>query len=120
MITVRAGDGDYEEVSARITITVNPAGTGLTKVKNVSGRKMSVKWKKNSRVSGYQIQYAVNRKFSGAKSKNFSGSSKTGATIKGLKKKKTYYVRIRTYKTVAGVRYYSSWSKAQKKVKISK
>ncbi len=120
VITVRAGDGDYEEVSARITITVNPAGTGLTKVKNVSGRKMSVKWKKNSRVSGYQIQYAVNRKFSGAKSKNISGSSKTGATIKGLKKKKTYYVRIRTYKTVAGVRYYSSWSKAQKKVKISK
>lgn len=120
VVTVRAENGDYKEASADITITVNPAGTRLSKVKNVSGRKVSVKWKKNSQVSGYQIQYAMNRKFSGAKSKTISGGSKTGTTLKGFKKKKTYYVRIRTYKVSAGVRYYSAWSTAQNKVKISR
>lgn len=119
VITCKAGNQDYKDCSARITITVNPAGSKLSQAKNLSGRKLSVKWKKNSKVSGYQIQYAVNSKFSSAKMKKISGASKTTATIKGLKKGKTYYVRIRTYKTVSKTPYYSAWSTA-KKVKISK
>ncbi len=118
-ITCKAGNQDYKDCSAKITITVNPAGSKLSQAKNLSGRKLSVKWKKNSKVSGYQIQYAVNRKFSGAKLQKVSGASKTKATIKGLKKGKTYYVRIRTYKTVSKSPYYSAWSTA-KKVKIVK
>lgn len=118
-ITCKAGNQDYKDCSAKITITVNPAGSKLSQAKNLSGRKLSVKWKKNSKVSGYQIQYAVNRKFSGAKSQKISGASKTKTTIKGLKKKKTYYVRIRTYKTVSKSPYYSAWS-AAKKVEITK
>lgn len=118
-ITATAGNNDYKDASTKITITVNPAGCKLSQAKNLSGRKLSVKWKKNSKVSGYQIQYATNSKFTGAKIKKVSGASKTTLTIKGLKKKKTYYVRIRTYKTVSGTPYYSAWS-STKKVKISK
>ncbi|MCD7715739.1 MAG: hypothetical protein LUI39_04720 [Lachnospiraceae bacterium] len=48
-----------------------------------------------------------------------SGASKVSKTLSGLKKGKTYYVRIRTYKKVNGNTYYSAWS-SKKTVKIKK
>lgn len=119
VITATAGNSDYKNSSTKITITVNPAGVKLSQAKNLSGRKLSLKWKKNAKASGYQIQYATNRKFTGAKIKKVSGAAKTKLTIKGLKKKKTYYIRIRTYKTVSRTPYYSEWSSARK-IKITK
>ncbi len=120
-ITVTASEtGNFLKTEKKITITVNPSGTKLSKVKNVSGKKAEVKWKKTTDVTGYQIQYATDKNFrKGAKIVTVKGKSKTSGTIKKLKKKKTYYVRVRTYKTVSGVKYYSAWSKAQK-VKIIK
>lgn len=96
---------------------VNPKGATLSKL--VKGKKkITVKWKKQaakmstSRITGYQIQLATNKKFTKNKKlvtvKGYKSASKT---IKKLKKKKTYYVRIRTYKTVSGKKYYSAWSK---------
>ncbi|MCD8148552.1 MAG: hypothetical protein LUE92_03095 [Clostridiales bacterium] len=67
-----------------------------------------------------KVQYATNSDFSSGKTtKTYSGASTVKKTISGLKKGKTYYVRIRTYKTVSGTKYYSAWS-SSKKVKISK
>ena len=119
VITITAGNGDYVTVSKKVTLTVNPSKPVLSSVKNTSGRKLSVKWKKSSQGTAYQIQYAVKSNFSGAKSKFVSGASRTSKTLTGLKKNKTYYVRIRTYKTVSKVKYYSSWSTV-KKTKIKK
>ncbi len=48
-----------------------------------------------------------------------SSASTVSKTISSLTKGKTYYVRIRTYKTVSGTKYYSAWS-STKSVKISK
>ena len=99
-------------------VTVN--GTTLSSVKNTKTRKMTVKWKKNKAVNGYQIQYSTNKKFtSGSKTVTVNKNSTVSKTVKKLKKGKKYYVRIRTYKTVNGKKYYSSWSKA-KSVKIKK
>ncbi|MCC8107038.1 MAG: hypothetical protein LIO99_13740 [Clostridiales bacterium] len=56
---------------------------------------------------------------SGNKTKKVSGASKTSVKLSGLKKGKTYYVRIRTYKKVNGKTYYSAWS-SKKTVKIKK
>ena len=70
-----------------------------------------------TRITGYQIQLATNSKFTkGKKSVTVSGYSKVSKKVTGLKAKKTYYVRIRTYKTVSGTKYYSKWS-AKKSVK---
>ena len=78
----------------------------------------TVTWKKNKKqTTGYQIQFALKRNFKGAKIRTYEGVTK--ATVLKLKAKKTYYVRIRTYKTVNGVRIYSDWSKA-KSVKAKK
>ena len=84
-------------------------------VKSSKKKTLTIRWKKAKNISGYQIQYATNKKFKKAKKKTVKS---TFVTLKKLKKKKTYYVRIRTYKKL-GNTYYSGWSSA-KKVKINK
>ena len=100
--------------------TVSVKTTKLKSAKNAKGKKIVVKWKKNTAGNGYQIQYSTSKKFAkGNKTKTISKNKTTSYTIKKLKKKKTYYVRIRTYKKVSGKTYYSEWSSV-KKVKIKK
>ena len=100
--------------------TVSVKTTKLKSVKNAKGKKMTIKWEKNTAGNGYQIQYSTSKKFAkGNKTKTISKNKTTSYTIKKLKKKKTYYVRIRTYKKVSGKTYYSGWSSV-KKVKIKK
>ncbi|MCD7883677.1 MAG: fibronectin type III domain-containing protein, partial [Lachnospiraceae bacterium] len=100
--------------------TVRLTSVTLSSVKNSSSKKATVKWNKTTKVSGYQIQYSTSKTFtSGNKTTKVSGASKTSVKLSGLKKGKTYYVRIRTYKTVNGKAYYSAWS-SKKTVKIAK
>ncbi|MCD8015787.1 MAG: Ig-like domain-containing protein [Lachnospiraceae bacterium] len=94
-------------------------GTKLSSVKKASSTKITVKWKKASKASGYQIQYSTSKTFaSGNKTKKVSGGSKKSVSISGLKSGTTYYVRIRAYKKVSGKTYYSAWS-TKKSVKTS-
>ena len=100
--------------------TVRMTAVSLSSVKNSSSKKMTVKWAKNSKATGYQIQYSTSSSFaSGNKTVTVSGASSTSKVISSLTKSKTYYVRIRAYKTVSGTKYYSAWS-SKKSVKISK
>ncbi|MCD8151110.1 MAG: leucine-rich repeat protein [Clostridiales bacterium] len=100
--------------------TVRLTGTTISSLKNSASKKMTVKWSKKSGITGYQIQYSTSSSFSsGNKTVTVSGASSTSKVISSLTKKKTYYVRVRTYKTVSGTKYYSAWS-STKKVKISK
>ena len=90
-----------------------------TSVKSVAGgkKKITVKWKKQTtQTTGYQIQYATKSNFKGAKSALINKNKTTSKTFSKLKAKTTYYVRVRTYKTVSGTKYYSTWS-AKKTVK---
>ncbi len=93
----------------------------LSSVKNLSGKKLQVNWKKNSKVTGYQIQYSTSKSFASSKTKQTTVKTKSTVKkiIKSLTKGKTYYVRIRAYKTVDGKKYYGTWS-ATKTVKIKK
>ena len=96
-----------------LTYTIKPAGTAIKSL--ISGKKkITVKWKKQAtQTSGYQIQYSTSSKFTASTSKTVTIKSKNtiAKTISSLKAKKKYYVRIRTYKTVSGKKYYSGWSK---------
>ena len=78
--------------------------------------KVKVTWKKTAGVVGYQVQYSLNKKMKAAKKKN---CKTVGVTIKKLKKKKTYYIRVRAYKMNGKKKVYGKWSKV-KKVKIKK
>ena len=84
--------------------------------KNIKKGKIKATWKKLTNVSGYQIQYAPNKKFKKAKRKTVKSTS---VTIKKLKKKKTYFVRVRAYKLADGKKVYGKWSSV-KKVKVKK
>lgn len=100
--------------------TIKPQGTTLKKL-SAGEEQFKAKWNKNTdQTSGYQIQYATNSKFTKNSSKEFiEDNKKTSQKFKDLKAKKKYYVRIRTYKTVNGKRFYSSWSES-KTVKTKK
>ena len=75
---------------------------------------MKINWKKSKGADGYQVKY----KAKGGKWINESVSSpKKSIKLKGLKSKKSYQVKIRSFKKVSGQNFYSKWSKA-KTVKV--
>lgn len=95
------------------TETVKPKKTSIKKLSK-GKKKFTVTWAKVSGVKGYQIQYSTDKKFKkNNKSVTVTKQKTTKATVKNLKSKKKYYVRVRTYKTVNGKKIYSSWSKVK-------
>ena len=98
------------------TEQVNVATPKSTNIKkNKAAKKaVSVEWKKVGGVKGYQVQVATDKKFKkNKKTVNIKKQKTTKTTVKKLKAKKKYYVRIRTYKIVNGKKVYSSWSKVK-------
>lgn len=94
-----------------------PGKPTIKKLENKKGKKLTVKLsKKVSGATGYQIAYATKSSMKGQKTKTFKGTS---ITIKSLKKKKTYYIRVRAYTKKNGQTVYGSWSK-KKSIKIKK
>ena len=111
---------------AAATSYYNKAAKAAKKLK-VSGSKASaagkkkanVKWKANKKANGYQIQYSLKKNFKNAKTVNVKGAKKKLRKLKGMKKGKTYYIRIRTYQNVLSVNntkvpVYGKWSKKMK------
>lgn len=112
--------GSATTVAGKKVNITRPAAVKLAGVKNLKGKKIKVSWKKNTKVNGYQIQYTTNKKFkSGIKNVTIKKNKTTSTVLKKLKKKKTYYVCIRTYKKDGKTTYYSKWSNV-KKLKIKK
>ena len=99
-------------LQAKNTVS-KPKSTNTKKIK-AAKKAISVIWKKVSGIKGYQIQVATDKKFKkNKKTVNIKKQKTTKTTIKKLKAKKKYYVRIRTYKIVNGKKVYSSWSKVK-------
>lgn len=94
-----------------VSFVIVPKPTTLSSVTAGTG-KITVKWTAlTTQTTGYQIQYSTSSTFAtGTKTVNVTKNTTTGKSISNLTKGKKYYVRIRTYKTVDGENYYSSWS----------
>lgn len=86
-----------------------------TSIKSVKGKKKGFKitWKKVASAKGYQVKYSTSRYFfeSLTYTKNVKKATTTSATVKNLRSGRTYFVKVRTYKTVKGKKVYSDWSK---------
>ncbi|MCI9125969.1 MAG: hypothetical protein HFG28_02070 [Eubacterium sp.] len=94
--------------------TVKPSNSSIKKI--ISKKKaLKITWKKVKGVNGYKIQYSLKKNFKGAKTKRINKPATTSLNIKKLKRKKKYYIRIRTYKIVNGKVFQSAWSKATSK-----
>lgn len=95
------------------TFKIFPKGTSLSKIKATS-RGFVAKWKKQVKyTTGYQIQYSTSKKFAkrATVTKTIKRKLVSKLTVRKLKAKKKYYVRIRTYRLAKGKKYYSGWSK---------
>ena len=103
------GKGVYAGTK-KATFTINPKAVKLSSL--TAGKKaLTVKWKKDSTVTGYEIQYSLKSSFKSSKKVTVDSAKTVKTVIEGLKAKKTYYVRIRTYVKVGSKKYYSEWSK---------
>lgn len=122
-ITVTAGETEkYWKKTVKVTVDVTPKKQKAI-VKVAGKRKLKVRWKKDIRATGYQVQHSTDRKFK--KDKRTALVKKKGISTKilaKLKKGKTYYVRVRAYKSVKSggkeIRLYGSWSSTAKSRKI--
>ena len=114
--------GNKYKDSKTMYFTINPKGTTIAATASGKGS-MTVRWNKQmTQTTGYQLQYCANKNFrSGTKVKTVSKNKTIRTSVKKLARRKTYYVRVRTYKTVKingkSVTFYSAWSKA-KSVKV--
>ena len=114
-ISVKATD-DYKAVSKKVTIKVLPETVQNFKVKALSGGKVKCTWKgKSTKNTNCQIQYSLNKQFKNVKTFASKPSLKSGSYKgKGLKKGKTYYLRIRAIAKSGGKSYTGKWSKTIK------
>ncbi len=108
-VTITFNGKNYKGVFTK-TFTVKPKKAALTSVKRVSKTQIRVKWKKDTTVSGYQIEYATGSNFSNSRKALISSKNTTSKTLKSLKSNKKYYFRVRSYKTVKGKKIYGAWS----------
>ncbi len=94
------------------------AKPGATKITKATGgkKKITIKFKKVSGINGYEVQVATKKNMKKSLKKATVKASKTSYVAKKLKAKTNYWVRIRTYKVVNGVKVYSGWT-VKKKVK---
>lgn len=92
---------------------INPKGTSISKL--TSGKKkVTVKLKKQAtQTTGYQLWYSTSSKFKNAKTVKITKNKILSKTISKLSAKKKYYVKVRTYKVINGVTYYSEWSRVK-------
>jgi hypothetical protein len=95
------------------TFKINPKATTISKL-TATSKGFKVIWKKQAtQTTGYEIRYSTKASMSGAKTVTVKKNNTSSTTVKKLTAKKKYYVQIRTYTTVNGTKYYSSWSKAK-------
>ncbi len=110
--SVRAYRGSSVSPYAGGKSYVRVGAPSVKSFKRKSSTKYKLTWKTNPSASGYQIQYAQNGMFVGAKKATVKKAKTSSYTLSRLAKKKNYYARIRAYKKVGGTTYYSSWSEA--------
>lgn len=109
--------GNYSGKTTQ-TFYIVPKATSLKTLKSSKKSTVKVTWKKDSQVSGYEIEYSTSKKFKNSKSVIVKGSKTTSTTLKKLKSKKTYYVRVIGYKTIKKGKLFGSQYSNVKTVKV--
>ena len=113
-LTVK-GKGKYTG-SKKVSFKIIPKGTQFSKLTG-GKQQITLTWKSAKNITGYEIEYSLKSNFAGSKKVKIKKAKTLTTTIKKLKAKKKYYVRIRTYTTVKKKNYCSKWS-AAKAVKV--
>ena len=102
------GKGSYAGTITK-TFKINPAKQEIQKL-TAKSKAFFVDWAQKGSATGYEIQYATNSKFTSAKKVTITNKKTDKTTVSKLSGKKKYYVRVRSYTTVKGTKYYGAWS----------
>ena len=114
-ITIK-GKGNYTGTTTK-TFKIVPKTVTIKSVASPKTKQLKATWKTDSTVTGYQIAYSTNKNFKSVKTTTVTKKSTSSKTISSLTKGKTYYVKVRAYKTVNGKKVYGAYSSV-KSVKI--
>ena len=105
---------------SRSAVIYRIARPSISSLTNSAAGRATAKWAANAKSTGYQIQYSLRTDFTtGTKTITIANRTAAQKVLTGLAKGKTYRVRMRTYRTVGGNKYYSLWSPLRS-VKITK
>ena len=111
-ITISAsGDDAHAATTKVITIKVNPKKASIKSAKSKDKKQLTISWKRDSQVSGYEIQYSTDKNFKNAKTVTVTKNKTTSKSINKLKSGKKYYIRVRSYKKFGKEKLNGSWSK---------
>ena len=102
------GKGKYGGVITK-TFKINPAKQEIQKL-TAKSKAFFIDWAQKGSATGYEIQYATNSKFTSAKKVTITNNKTDKTTVSKLSANKKYYVRVRSYTTVGGTKYYGAWS----------
>lgn len=102
------GRGKYGGVITK-TFKINPAKQKIQKL-TAKSKAFFIDWAQKGSATGYEIQYTTNSKFTGAKKVTITNNKTDKTTVSKLSANKKYYVRVRSYTTVKGTKYYGAWS----------
>ncbi len=122
-ITIKATASGYNDKTLKVTVKVSPSKASAPSLKTLRGRKLKVSWKKDSRATGYQVQYCTSRAFKkGVKTITITKNKTVTKTIPKLARGKRYYVRVRAYKSVKvnkkTQKLYGAWSSVKRSGRI--
>lgn len=104
----------YKTASAKVTIKVIPKKVTLKKATAIGDRKVSIKWKRNSVIDGYEMYMSRKSNFKSETFRRVYGKKQTSVILTGLQKGKKYYIKVRSYKKSGKKTYYGNWSKVKK------
>lgn len=96
-----------------------PGKAEIKRTVSTAPGKLAVTWKKTPKAAKYQIQAALDKKFSSGKMSKTVSAKKQKCVFTKLQAGENYYVRVRAYRTVSGKKYYGKWSTA-KSIKMEK
>lgn len=117
VITIKAAAASgYKAATKKVTVTVTPKKAAISKLRSAKKGSLQVSWKKDTRATGYQVMIAKNKAFtSGKKTAAVTKAKTTSKTFTKLSAKKTYYAKVRAYKTISGKKVYGAYSSVKSK-----
>ena len=112
-----ASSGTQDASSETSTKASAPKAVKGLRIVNQKPLKLIITWLPETTVKGYEVQYAMDKKFTRSLKKKTVKT--TYCTVKKVKRSKTYFVRVRAYKLQGTKKIYSKWTKV-KKIKVKK